>query len=98
VISKCVLYAAKSTEDKHASIPTQLEDGRRLAVEQSWEIVGEFQDERFSAYSGNREKVFSKHEKLGKLWESSSSRVTSSPSTLISSRVVLVMLLTQPII
>jgi hypothetical protein len=27
-----VVYAAKSTEDKHGSIPTQLEDGRRRAA------------------------------------------------------------------
>ena len=26
-----ILYAAKSTEDIHGSIPTQLEDGRKLA-------------------------------------------------------------------
>lgn len=49
-----VLYAAKSTQDKHKSIPTQLEDGRKKAEEEGWEVVGEFQDEGFSAYSGNR--------------------------------------------
>ncbi len=49
-----VIYAAKSTQDKHLSIPTQIEDGRRKAADEDWEIVGEFRDEGFSAYSGNR--------------------------------------------
>lgn len=49
-----VLYAAKSTIDKHLSIPTQLENGREMAGEEDWEVVGEFHDENFSAYSGNR--------------------------------------------
>ena len=49
-----VLYAAKSTADTHGSIPTQLEDCRALAEREGWEIVGEFRDEGFSAYSGNR--------------------------------------------
>jgi DNA invertase Pin-like site-specific DNA recombinase len=49
-----VLYAAKSTQDKHKSIPTQFEDGREKAADEDWEIVGEFHDEGFSAYSGNR--------------------------------------------
>ena len=50
----CVLYAAKSTEDTHGSIPTQLQDGRAMAEREGWAVVGEFQDEGFSAYSGNR--------------------------------------------
>jgi site-specific DNA recombinase len=49
-----VLYAAKSTEDKRGSIPTQLEDCRAMVEREGWEAVGEFQDEGFSAYSGNR--------------------------------------------
>ena len=49
-----VLYAAKSTEDLHGSIPTQLEDCRALAEREGWEVVKEFTDEGFSAYSGNR--------------------------------------------
>jgi site-specific DNA recombinase len=49
-----VVYAAKSTEDKHGSIPTQLEEGRAYATREGWEVVGEFYDEGFSAYSGNR--------------------------------------------
>jgi DNA invertase Pin-like site-specific DNA recombinase len=49
-----VHYAAKSTEDKHGSIPTQLEDCRQLAARQGWRTVGEFSDEAFSAYSANR--------------------------------------------
>lgn len=51
----CVIYAAKSTEDKHGSIPTQIEDCRELAERNGWQVVGEpFSDEAFSAYSGNR--------------------------------------------
>src|SRR5438093_67566 len=49
-----VLYAAKSTEDTHGSIPTQVEDCHRLAEREGWEVVGEFSDEGFSAYNGNR--------------------------------------------
>jgi site-specific DNA recombinase len=51
---KAVLYAAKSTEDKHGSIPTQLADGRLLAERDGLEVVGEYEDEAASAYSGNR--------------------------------------------
>ena len=50
----CVIYAAKSTEDKHASIPEQITDCHAMAAEQGWEVVGVFSDEGFSAYSGNR--------------------------------------------
>jgi site-specific DNA recombinase len=49
-----VIYAAKSTQDKRESIPEQLGDGRAKAAEEDWEVVGEFSDEGFSAYSGNR--------------------------------------------
>jgi DNA invertase Pin-like site-specific DNA recombinase len=51
---RAVIYAAKSTEDKHGSIPTQLEDCRTMADREGWEVVGEFFDEAFSAYHGNR--------------------------------------------
>ncbi len=34
-----VIYAAKSTEDKHGSIPTQIEDCRALAAREGWEVV-----------------------------------------------------------
>jgi len=49
-----VIYGAKSTEDKHGSIETQLEDCRVMAAREGWDIVGEFSDEAFSAYHGNR--------------------------------------------
>lgn len=49
-----VIYAAKSTQDRHASIPTQIEDAREMAEREGWTIVGEYSDEGFSAYSGNR--------------------------------------------
>ncbi|HVX31691.1 MAG TPA: recombinase family protein [Solirubrobacterales bacterium] len=49
-----VLYAAKSTEDRHGSIPDQLARTRWLAEGEGREIAGEFCDEGFSAYTGNR--------------------------------------------
>jgi len=50
----CVIYAAKSTKDKHLSIPEQLDDCREMADENDWTIVGELVDENFTAYTGNR--------------------------------------------
>jgi DNA invertase Pin-like site-specific DNA recombinase len=52
--ARAVIYAAKSTEDKHGSIPTQLEDGRKLAAARGFEVVAEHQDVSKSAYSGDR--------------------------------------------
>jgi site-specific DNA recombinase len=52
--SAAVLYAAKSTEDVHDSIPDQLKDGRAMAEAEGLEVIGGFQDEGFSGYSGNR--------------------------------------------
>ena len=49
-----ILYAAKSTEDRHGSIPDQLGDCRAMAEREGWQVLGEFKDEGFSAYSGNR--------------------------------------------
>src|SRR4051794_9763281 len=49
-----VTYAAKSTEDKRGSIPTQLEDCRALAVREVLEVVAEFKDEAVSAFKGSR--------------------------------------------
>ena len=51
----CVVYAAKSTEDKRGSIPTQLADCHE-AIEAAGgrTIVGEHKDEAVSAYTGNR--------------------------------------------
>lgn len=49
-----VLYAAKSTEDKHGSIPDQLARGQALADREAWAAYGTFKDENFSAYSRNR--------------------------------------------
>lgn len=50
----CVIYAAKSTIDKHGSIPTQIEDCRKVAKREKWEVVAVHQDEAASAYSGDR--------------------------------------------
>lgn len=52
--TRAVLYASKSTEDVHASIPDQLQDAAAKAQEDDWEVIGEFVDESFSGYSGNR--------------------------------------------
>jgi site-specific DNA recombinase len=49
-----VLYGAKSTTDKHDSIPTQLAEAREMAERNGWVVVFEDHDEGFSAYSGNR--------------------------------------------
>lgn len=49
-----IAYAAKSTEDKHGSIPTQLEEGRKLAQARGLEVVDELKDEAASAYHGDR--------------------------------------------
>jgi site-specific DNA recombinase len=49
-----VLYAAKSTEDRHGSIPDQLADSRTLAERDGLTVVGEYSDEAASAYRGNR--------------------------------------------
>ena len=51
---KAILYAAKSTEDIHGSIPAQLEDGRKLAEREGLEVVAEYTDEAASAYKADR--------------------------------------------
>jgi DNA invertase Pin-like site-specific DNA recombinase len=51
---EAVLYAAKSTEDKRGSIPTQLDDGRALAEREDLAVIGEYADEAASAWKGNR--------------------------------------------
>lgn len=51
---RAVIYAAKSTKDKHLSIPEQLEDCREMCEENGWQIDAEFSDENFTAYTGNR--------------------------------------------
>jgi DNA invertase Pin-like site-specific DNA recombinase len=53
-IAPAILYAAKSTEDKHGSIPDQIVKARDLSEKEDWSMRGEFSDEGFSAYSGNR--------------------------------------------
>jgi DNA invertase Pin-like site-specific DNA recombinase len=49
-----IAYAAKSTEDRRGSIPTQLEDCRNMAGREGWELVAEYSDEAASAWSGDR--------------------------------------------
>src|SRR6476620_3725116 len=49
-----VIYAAKSTEDVHGSIPDQLEKATARAVAEGRTVVAAYQDENRSAFSGNR--------------------------------------------
>jgi DNA invertase Pin-like site-specific DNA recombinase len=49
-----IVYGAKSTTDARGSIPDQLAEGRALAAREGWEIIGEYTDEGFSAYTRNR--------------------------------------------
>jgi len=49
-----VTYGAKSTEDPHGSIPTQLSDARAAAERDGRVVAGEYSDEDASAYHGNR--------------------------------------------
>src|SRR5512146_780659 len=51
---QAILYAAKSTEDIHGSIPTQLADARAFAEREGLEVVAEYWDEAASAYKGDR--------------------------------------------
>jgi hypothetical protein len=51
----CVVYAAKSTEDRRGSIPGQLADCRAaIDAAQGRAIVAEYRDDAVSAYAGNR--------------------------------------------
>ena len=52
--SVAVIYAAKSTKDINLSIPEQLDDCREMCEKKGWEVVGEFKDEGFTAFTGNR--------------------------------------------
>jgi site-specific DNA recombinase len=53
---RCVIYAAKSTEDTHGSIPAQVDACRAYAAARGWEHTppDEFQDEGASAFTGSR--------------------------------------------
>jgi DNA invertase Pin-like site-specific DNA recombinase len=51
---QAIIYAAKSTEDKRGSIPTQLADGRALAEKEGLPVAAEYADEAASAWSGDR--------------------------------------------
>jgi site-specific DNA recombinase len=53
-VTPCVIYAAKSTKDPKGSIPTQFDDGRKLAAARGLTVAGEFADENESAYHGDR--------------------------------------------
>jgi hypothetical protein len=54
-VIRCVLYAAKSTEDLRGSIPGQLRDCRETVAKAEDRIVeGEYSDEACSAYHGDR--------------------------------------------
>ena len=51
---EAIIYAAKSSEDKKGSIPTQLSDCRTMAESEAWTVVGEYNDESKSGWSGSR--------------------------------------------
>src|SRR5690349_13484808 len=51
---RAVIYAAKSTQDTHGSIPDQLDDGRELAAARGLKVEGEYRDEAKSAFHGDR--------------------------------------------
>ena len=52
---RCVLYAAKSTEDRRGSIPDQLNDCRRATGDTADRLIAaEYSDEAFSAFTGDR--------------------------------------------
>jgi len=53
-VNPAILYAAKSTADKNASIPAQLKEGREAAEADGRTVVDHFADENKSAYTGNR--------------------------------------------
>ncbi len=51
----CVVYAAKSTEDRRGSIPDQLRECRgQIWRDPERVVVGEYVDESFSAFTGDR--------------------------------------------
>jgi hypothetical protein len=49
-----VVYAVESTGDRNDSIGTQVEDCRRMAEDNEWDVVATFTDEGLSAYAGDR--------------------------------------------
>lgn len=51
----CVIYGAKSSKDRRGSIPDQLRECRaQIDADPERVVAGEYVDERFSAFSGNR--------------------------------------------
>jgi site-specific DNA recombinase len=51
---QAILYAAKSTEDVHDSIPAQLAECRGMANDEGFPVDGEYQDEAASAFKADR--------------------------------------------
>lgn len=51
---RVVIYAARSKEDTEGSIPSQLNDARHMAAREGWEVIGEYADDGYSAWKGNR--------------------------------------------
>ncbi len=82
----CVIYAAKSTEDRRGSIPAQLAECRQaIHADPAREVVAEYSDEAFSAYRRDRgpglldatqhtEDLAAEHE-LAELWVQHSDRL-----------------------
>ena len=53
-MTSAILYAAKSTEDRRGSIPTQLADCRAAAEAEGRGVVSQYSDESAAAHTGNR--------------------------------------------
>jgi site-specific DNA recombinase len=53
-MTSAILYAAKSTQDKHGSIGAQLEDCSKMAEREGWRIASTYQDEAISGWTEDR--------------------------------------------
>ena len=47
-----VIYAAKSSEDEHGSIPTQIADCKAMAEREGWVIAETYKDEKKAPITG----------------------------------------------
>ena len=53
-LEPAILYAAKSSPDEKGSIADQLRKGREWALENGYEIVGEYEDEERLCLQGRQ--------------------------------------------
>lgn len=91
VVVPCVLYAAKSNEDVHGSLTTQLDDCRRgVADAGDRDIVAEFCDEAVSAFKRSRGPGLAETLRERRRWRLSMVRRSCGCSTVIALLVVMV--------